>query len=74
MDAEGEQLGSYGIATTYLISSSLEGHSSIYISTDVILVWTTGYGLARPEDSRAGLRYDISNGIVGSSGTTGLAL
>ncbi|GFY85466.1 hypothetical protein Acr_04g0002040 [Actinidia rufa] len=65
---EGEQLGGYGIATTYSISSGLEGHSSIYISIDFILVQTTGYSSAGSEDTRMGLHI---TSVAGSSGTTG---
>ncbi|GFZ10871.1 hypothetical protein Acr_22g0002690 [Actinidia rufa] len=72
--AKGEQLGSYGIATTHSVSSSLEGHSSIYISTDFISVQTTGYNSAGSEDAGMSLRYDISSGTVGDSWTAGAVI
>ncbi|GFY91098.1 hypothetical protein Acr_07g0012940 [Actinidia rufa] len=63
----GEQSGSYGITTTYSVSSGLEGHSSIYISTDFISVQTTGYRSVGSEDAGTGLCYDINSGTVGDS-------
>ncbi|GFZ11679.1 hypothetical protein Acr_23g0000640 [Actinidia rufa] len=71
---EGEQLGSYGIATTYSINSGLEGHSSIYISTYFISVQTTSCSSAGLEDAGTGLRYNLSSRIVGGSGTAGAAI
>ncbi|GFS46647.1 hypothetical protein Acr_00g0103510 [Actinidia rufa] len=71
---EGEQSGSYGIATTHSVSSGLKGHSSIYISTDFISVQTTGCSSVGSEDARAGLRHNISNGTVGDSWTAGAAI
>ncbi|GFZ10907.1 hypothetical protein Acr_22g0003050 [Actinidia rufa] len=65
--AEGEQSRSYGIAITYSVSSSLEGHSSIYISTDFISVQTTDCSPVGSKDARMGLRYYISSGTVGDS-------
>ena len=72
--AEGEQSGSYGIATTYSVSSGLEGYSSIYISTDFISVQTTGCSSAGSEDARTGLRYNISSGTVRDSWTAGATI
>ncbi|GFZ20068.1 hypothetical protein Acr_28g0007730 [Actinidia rufa] len=72
--AEGEQSGSYGIATTYSVSSGLEGYSSVYISTDFISVQATGCSSAGSEDAGTGLRYDVSSGTVGDSWTAGAAI
>ncbi|GFS41539.1 hypothetical protein Acr_00g0074990 [Actinidia rufa] len=68
MQTEGEQSGSYGITTTYSVSSGIEGHSSIYRSTDFILVQTTGYSSAELEDAETCLCYDISSRTVGITG------
>ncbi|GFS38025.1 hypothetical protein Acr_00g0055210 [Actinidia rufa] len=72
--AEGKQSGSYGITTTHSVSSGLEGHSSIYISTDFISVQTTGCSSTGSEDAGTGLRYNISNGTVGDSWTAGAVI
>ncbi|GFS42857.1 hypothetical protein Acr_00g0082090 [Actinidia rufa] len=71
---EEEQSGSYRIATTYSVSPGLEDCSSIYISTDFISVWITGYGSVGSEDSGAGLCYDISSETVGDSRAAGAAV
>ncbi|GFY88798.1 hypothetical protein Acr_06g0007380 [Actinidia rufa] len=71
---KGEQLGSYGIATTHSVSSGIKGHYSIYISTDFISVQTTGYSLAGSEDARTSLCYNISSGTVGDSWTAGAVI
>ncbi|GFS30929.1 hypothetical protein Acr_00g0014840 [Actinidia rufa] len=70
VQAEGEQSGSYRIAITYLVSSGIEGHSNIYLSTDFILVQTTGYSSAGSENAGTCLCYDISSGTVGDNWTT----
>ncbi|GFS36162.1 hypothetical protein Acr_00g0044400 [Actinidia rufa] len=72
--AEGEQSGSYRITTTHLVSSGLNGHSSIYISTNFISVQTTGCSSAGSEDARAGLCHNINIGTVGDSWTAGAAI
>ncbi|GFY95350.1 hypothetical protein Acr_10g0007350 [Actinidia rufa] len=64
---EEEQLGSYGIAVTYSISSGLEGYSSFHFGTDFLSVQNTGYGSAGSKDSGVGLLYDISGGTVRDS-------
>ncbi|GFS43254.1 hypothetical protein Acr_00g0084370 [Actinidia rufa] len=72
--AEGEQSGSYGIATTHSVSSGLKGHSSIYISTDFISFQTTGCSSAGLEDAGTSLRYNISSGTIGDSWTAGATI
>ncbi|GFS36323.1 hypothetical protein Acr_00g0045370 [Actinidia rufa] len=62
---EGEQSGSYEIATTYSVSSNLEGYSSIHFGSDFISVWTTSCSSAGSEDAGTGLRYDISSATTG---------
>ncbi|GFZ17095.1 hypothetical protein Acr_26g0003650 [Actinidia rufa] len=72
--AEGEQSGSYGIASTYSVSSGLEGYSSVYISTNFISAQATGCSSAGLEDTGTGLCYDVSSGTVGDSWTAGAAI
>ncbi|GFY98043.1 hypothetical protein Acr_12g0005840 [Actinidia rufa] len=67
--AKAEELGSYRIAINYSVSSGLEGHSSIYISTDFISVQTTNCSSAGSEDTRTGIRYDLSSGTDRGSWT-----
>ncbi|GFS28944.1 hypothetical protein Acr_00g0004760 [Actinidia rufa] len=66
MCTKSEQSGSYEIAITYLVSSGLKGHSSIYINTNFISVQTTSCSSAGSKDS--GQVYAIAS-VAGPSGT-----
>ncbi|GFS42827.1 hypothetical protein Acr_00g0081910 [Actinidia rufa] len=67
-------VGSYGIVTTYSVSSGIEGHFSIYLSTDFISVQTTGYNSAGSEDVGTCLCYDINSGTIGDNWIAGVAV
>ncbi|GFS40049.1 hypothetical protein Acr_00g0066380 [Actinidia rufa] len=71
---EGEQSGNYGIATIYSISSGLEGHYSIYISIDFILVQTIGYSSAGSEGAGTDFCYNINSETIGDSRIVGVAI
>ena len=67
MHTKEEQSRSDEISTSYVVSSDLEGHSSIYVGTVFLLVKTTGFGSKGSEDSGSSLRYDIGSWTVRDS-------